>query len=90
MARIIGGIAHLGGSPKCVRHARGGALVVGGESNAHMAIVEYGIIGAIGFVDLIERLRDQKALDAVVSHEGERGLEEIETAERRKFVEHQQ
>ena len=55
-----------------------------------MAIVQDGIIGAIGLLDLVERLRDQKALDSIARHEGERGLEKIQPPERRKLVKHQQ
>src|SRR5690606_41919390 len=35
-------------------------------------------------------LRDQKALEAVARHEGQGGLERIQTAERGKLVQHQQ
>ncbi len=45
---------------------------------------------AIGLVDLIKRLRDEKAADAVTRHERQRGLEEIQAAERGKLVEHQE
>jgi hypothetical protein len=33
---------------------------------------------AVGFVDLVERLRDEEAADAVARHEGQRRLEEVE------------
>ena len=45
---------------------------------------------AVGLLDLVQRLRDQEALQAVAGHEGERALEEVEPAERRELVEHQQ
>jgi len=45
---------------------------------------------AVGFVDLIERLRDEEAADAVTGHECQRRLEEVESAECGKLVEHQQ
>jgi hypothetical protein len=48
------------------------------------------LFGAVGLLDLVERLRDQEALEAVARHEGQRALEEVEPAERRKLVEHQQ
>jgi hypothetical protein len=55
-----------------------------------MAIVEDRIILPIGLLDLVERLGDQEGLDPVSRHEGERAFEEIEAAQRRKFVEHQE
>ena len=54
-----------------------------------MAIVENGVIGPIGSLDLIEGLRDQNALDAIARHERQRGLEEIKSTEGRKLIEHQ-
>ena len=48
------------------------------------------LFGAVGLLDLVQRLRDQEALEAVAGHEGERDLEEVEPAERRELVEHQQ
>src|SRR3546814_6275054 len=44
----------------------------------------------LGFIDLIETLGDQIDPDPVARHEGKARLEEIQTAERRKFVEHHQ
>ena len=55
-----------------------------------MTIVEDRIVLSVSLLDLVERLRDQKRLDAVACHEGERAFEEVETAERWKLVEHQQ
>src|SRR3546814_7078252 len=55
-----------------------------------MAIVEDRIVLTIGFFDLVERLGDQESLDAVPRHEGERAFEEIEAAQRRKFIKHQE
>ena len=40
-------------------HALGGALVIGGEADADVAIVEDRIVRAVGLFDLIEGLRDQ-------------------------------
>ena len=45
---------------------------------------------AVGFVDLVERLRDEEAADAVAGHERQRRLEKVEPAQRRELVEHQQ
>lgn len=42
-----------------VRDSFGGALVVGGEGNADVAIVQDRVVLAVGFCDLVERLRDQ-------------------------------
>ena len=43
-----------------------------------MAVVQDGIIRAVGPFDLIERLRNQEALQAVSCHEGQRGFEKVE------------
>ena len=55
-----------------------------------MAIIEDRVIGAIGFFDLVQRLRYQKTLQAVAGHEGKRRLEEVQPSQRGKLVEHQQ
>jgi hypothetical protein len=55
-----------------------------------MAIVEDGVVRSVGFLDLVQRLGDQEALEAISRHKGQRRLEEIEPAERPKFVEHKQ
>ncbi|CRX12436.1 hypothetical protein PAERUG_P64_East_of_England_6_01_14_03954 [Pseudomonas aeruginosa] len=44
----------------------------------------------IRLVDLVERLRDEEAADAVAGHEGQRRLEEVQPPECRELVEHQQ
>ena len=62
--------AHLGRGAECIRDPLGGALVIGRERDADMAIVEDGVVRPIGLLDLIEALRDQKASDAVARHEG--------------------
>src|SRR5690606_3409339 len=48
------------------------------------------IVRPVGFLDLVQRLRDQEGFQAIASHEGQCGLEKVEAAERRKFVEHEQ
>ncbi len=45
---------------------------------------------AVGFVDLVERLRDEEATDAVAGHERQSRLEEVQAPERRELVKHQQ
>src|SRR3546814_7341248 len=55
-----------------------------------MAIVEDGVVLAIGFADLVKALGDQVCADAVARHEGERGLEKLEPPQRRKLVQHHQ
>jgi iron complex outermembrane recepter protein len=57
------GKAHLGGSPLS-------EAVLG---DADMAIVEDRIVLAIGLLDLVEALRDQKGADAIAGHEREAG-----------------
>ena len=73
-----------------VGNALGRAFVVRGKRDADMAIVEDGVVLAIGLGDLVERLRDQIGADAVSRHERKRRLEEVEPAQRRKLVEHHQ
>src|SRR3546814_17832639 len=55
-----------------------------------MTIIEDSVVLTVGLLDLVEALRDQERLDAVAGHEGERGFEEIESAERWELVEHEQ
>jgi hypothetical protein len=52
---------HLGGGAEGVGHAFGGALVIGGEADADMAVVEDRIVRAVGLLDLVQRLRDQES-----------------------------
>src|SRR5256885_230029 len=82
--------AQLGRSAERLGDPFGGALIVGGERHAHMAVVQDRMVLAVGFVDLVERLRDEEAADAIASHEGQRRLEEVEASECRKLIEHQQ
>src|SRR3546814_15816298 len=53
-----------------------------------MAVVEDGVVLAIGLLDLIEALRDQEGAHAIASEKGEARLEEIQSAERWKLVKH--
>src|SRR3546814_13398940 len=64
--------------------------LVRGEAHADMAVVEDRVVGAVSLLDLIERLRDEECLQAVSRHEGQGALEEVESSERRKLVEHHQ
>jgi hypothetical protein len=90
MAGIILHGAQFGRDPQRIGDPFGRPLVVGRERNTDMTIVEDGIVLAVSLLDLIERLGDQKALEAVARHEGQSGFEEIKPAERGEFVEHQQ
>src|SRR5256884_7210646 len=76
--------AQLGGDAERIGDPLGRALVVGGEGDADMAIVEYGVVGSVSLLDLVQRLRNQEALEPVARHESERGLEEIEPPQRRE------
>jgi len=69
---------HLGRGAERIRHALGGPLVVRGEADTDMAVIEDRVVRTIGLLDLVQRLRDQEALQAVAGHEGERGFEEVE------------
>jgi hypothetical protein len=55
-----------------------------------MAVVENRIVRAVGLLDLIQRLRDQEALQTVAGHEGQRRFEEIQSAQCWELVQHQQ
>ena len=89
MAGIVLHRPHLGRRPERVRDALGGALVIGREADADMTIVQDRVIGAVGLLDLVQRLRDEERLQAVARHEGERRLEEVQPTKRGEFVEHQ-
>ena len=82
--------AQLGGGAEHFGNALGRALVIGGIRHPHMAVVQNGIVRAVSLIDLVERLRDEEAADAVASHKGERRLKEIQPAECRELIEHQQ
>src|SRR6266852_7447083 len=90
MTGIILHRPQFGGNAERVGYALGGALVVGRETYPHTAIVEDRVVRTIGLLDLIERLGNQEALQAVAGHEGERRFEEVEAAKGGEFVEHQQ
>ena len=90
MAGVILHGAHFGRGPERVRDPFRRPFVIGREGDAHMAIVENGIVGAIGFLDLVQTLGDEEAFEAIARHEGQGRFEEIETSECRKLVEHQQ
>jgi hypothetical protein len=90
MAGIVAHRALLGRGAERVGDALGGPLVVRREGDADMAIVEDGVVLAIGLLDLVEALRDQEGAHAIAGEEGEAGLEEVEAAERRELVEHHQ
>ena len=81
---------HLGSSAERVRDSLGGAFVIRRKAHPHMAVVEDRVVRAIGFLDLVQRLRDQEALETIARHEGQGRLEEVEPAQRRKLVEHQE
>jgi hypothetical protein len=51
-----------------------------------MAVIENGVVLAIGLGNLVEALGDQIGADAVTGHEGERGLEEVEPSQRREWI----
>ena len=90
MAGIVLGIADLGRRAERIGDPLGGPFVVGGEAHSDMAVVEDRIVDAVGLLDLVQRLGDQEALETVARHEGQRALEEVEPAKRRKLVKHQQ
>ncbi len=68
---------HFCGGAERIRHPLGGAVVIGGEGDADVAVIEDRVVLAVSLLDLVEALRDQEPLDAVTGHEGQRGLEEV-------------
>src|SRR3546814_19872533 len=84
MAGIVLHCPHLGRCSKRIGHTFGGALIIGREAHANMAIVEDRVVGAVGLLDLVQRLRDQERFQAIARHEGERGFEEVERSEERR------
>lgn len=77
----------LRGLPEQIRDALGGLVVVGGVRQAHVAIVENRVVRTVSLFELVERLRNEKRLDAVVGQKREGGFEELELPEQRKLVE---
>ncbi len=49
---------HFGCSAERVGDALGRAFVVRGEGHSDVAVIENGVVGAVGLLDLIERLGD--------------------------------
>ena len=81
--------AHLGRGSKGVRHAFGGALIVGRKSDPDVAVVEDSVVRPVGAFELVQALGDQKAANAIACHEGKLALKKIQPPERCKLVEHQ-
>ena len=48
------------------------------------------MVWAVGFLNLIERLSDQKGAHAISCHEGQRCLEEVQPPQCRELVQHHQ
>jgi len=55
-----------------------------------MAVVEDGIVLAIGLLDLVQRLSNQETFDSVARHESQCAFEEVEPPEGRELIEHHQ
>ena len=90
MASVVALRLHLSRGAERVRDTLGRALVVGGEAHPHVAVVEDRVVLAIGLLDLVQRLRDEKAFQAIAGHERQRALEEVEPTQCWKLVEHEQ
>ncbi len=90
MAGVVALRALFRGRAQGIRDTFGGALVVGREHDAHMAVVQYRVARPVGFFDLIQRLSDQVGAQAIAGDEGQGGLEKIQAAQRGEFVEHQE
>jgi hypothetical protein len=90
MASVVFRVADFRRRAERIGYALGGALVVAGEADAHMAVVKDRVALTIGLLDLVQRLRYQERLQSVTGHEGQGALEEIQPAQRREFVEHEQ
>ncbi|KAK0358946.1 hypothetical protein LTR94_033271, partial [Friedmanniomyces endolithicus] len=88
MPGIVAHRALFGRRSKRIGNALRGPLVIGRERDANMAIVEDGVVFAIGFLDLVQALSDQEGAHAIASEKGEAGLEKVQATKRRKLVEH--
>ena len=62
MSRIILHRPHLGCGTERVGHALGGALVIGGEGDPDVTVIENGVVWSVGALKLIEALGDEKAV----------------------------
>src|SRR3989441_11257079 len=81
-------LASLGGGPKQLTDPFRRALVVGGKGDADMAIIHEAIVGAIGVVELIQRLSHQQSANLIACQVRQRGLVELQPSHGRKFIEH--
>lgn len=90
MASLVLHCAHFRRGAEGVGDALRRAVVIGHEGQSDMTIVENGVVGAIGLLDLIERLGDEEALETVADDEGERRLEAVQLAQRREFAQCEQ
>jgi hypothetical protein len=70
MSGIILHRPHLGCGAERIGNAAGGIVIIGRERDADMAVVENGVVRSVGFLNLVERLRDQKCLDPVARNKG--------------------
>ena len=86
MASIILHRALFRLGPERIRNSLGRALVIGRKRHPHMTIVQYGVRWTIGFLDLVQGLRDQEGFEAIACHIGQRTFEEVEPAEGRELV----
>src|SRR3546814_20914904 len=88
MAGVVALGTQLGRRAERIGYTLGRALVVAAERDPDVAVVEDGVVLAIGLGNLVEALRDQVGADAIARHESQRSLEEIEASERGELVEH--
>ena len=82
--------AHLGRGSERIGNPLGGTLVVCREADPDMAVVEDRVVRPVSLLDLVQRLRDQEALQAVAGHESQGAFEEVQASERGKLIEHQE
>ena len=64
----------LGGRAQGFGDPLGRPLIIGGEGDADMAIVEDGVVLAIGFGNMVERLRDQEGADVLARFSDRTGI----------------
>ncbi len=55
-----------------------------------MAVINDGVVRAVGFHDVIEGLNDEVRLDAIPSHLAQVHGEKIQSPQRRELIEHQE
>src|SRR6516225_11941712 len=65
-------------------------LVIGCKGHPYVAVVEDGVVGPVGLLDLMERLGNEECAHAIAGKEGQCGFEKLEPAQGGELVQHEQ